>query len=149
MKNKNKAFIFRILSVGLAILMLVSVRLMEKEWFPEPLIDFFGSSRYLTDALPELRFQDFFNHVLRYTVNSLLSILILYLLFNDRTLIRLLTKIYLIAGIALLFLFTGAVLLYEPGNYRLLFYIRRLLIQPVFLFFLIPVIFYVKSQKIN
>jgi exosortase F-associated protein len=141
----NKSLLFRITALVLAVFFLVSVRLMEKHWFPEPFIEFFGSDNYLTANPPGLTFKDYFNILFRYAVNSVVSVLILYLLFQDKSLVRFAVKIYVYSGGILFVLFLVSVWIYEPGSYRFLFYVRRLLIHPVLLFILIPAIYFIEA----
>ncbi len=144
--NRNKSLTFKIVFSLMIIVSLVAVRLFEKEWFPEAFQDFFGSGRYLTEDLPAVGFSDFFSIMLRYAVNSVFSVVLLYLWFPDRYLIRLVIKFYIYAGLALMVLLLLAVRFYHPGAYAFLFYVRRFLIQPMFLFIFLPV-FYVLYRR--
>jgi len=145
----DKDRLFRWFSAVLIVILLVAVRIMEKEWFPEPLIDFFASDDYLTQALPAMGFADVFNTFLRYAVNSVLSVWLLYLLFHDKELTRWAVKFYTVAGIILFILYLILLWTYSAGHYRLLFYTRRLLVQPLFLFILLPGFYFIRSLQKN
>ncbi len=142
----NKSNRFKILIALLVILLLMSIRAMENQWFPESLIGFFGSEQYLTEPLPPLGFTDYFNMLLRYLSNSVLSVILIFILFEDKEITKFVIKLYMGAGIFLFLLFLLTLHFYQPGNYRILFYIRRLLIHPVILFILLPVIYFVRSR---
>jgi len=144
-QRNDKAF--RWLAVLLAVFMLVSVRLMEKEWFPEALIDFFATDAYLTQPLPALGISDILTVFFRYAVNSVISVILLYLLFRDRELTLWSVKFYVWAGIFLIIAYVFLVRHYEAGHYRLLFYVRRMLIHPLFLFILIPAFYFLRTDK--
>ena len=120
--------------------LLVAVRLFEREWFPEPLLDFFGSQAYLTEGLPHLTAADYGSMFLRYTVNAVFSLALLFLWVENRRLRRFLLLFYAVAGPVLLILLMLSAAFYRPGEYQLLFYVRRVLIQPFFLFILIPLL---------
>ncbi len=139
--RQNKSLTFKIVFSSIVIISLIAVRLFEREWFPEAFQDFFSSGRYLTEDLPSLHPSDYFSVIFRYAVNSVFSIVLLYIWFPDRPLIRFIIKIYLYSGI-ILFVFLGLVVyFYHPGRYTALFYIRRFMIQPLWLFVLFPVLF--------
>ncbi|NPA43765.1 MAG: exosortase F system-associated protein [Chlorobi bacterium] len=144
---RNKSRLFRGLAIVTVVFLLVAVRLMEKEWFPEPLIDFFGKDLYLENPIPPLSPYDYFTVLFRYAVNAVLSVVLLYLLFEDRDLTRAAVRIFLWAGVLLFAAYVAAIHFYRPGHYRLLFYIRRLLVHPVILFVLIPAFYYLRSLK--
>lgn len=138
--KRNKSFAVRVIFSILLVLLLVSVRLFERQWFPEPLLDFFGSQAYLTEELPHLTAADYGSMFFRYTVNAVFSLALLFLWVENRRLRRFLLLFYAVAGPVLLILLMLASAFYRPGEYQLLFYIRRILIQPFFLFILVPLL---------
>ncbi len=141
MKNKNYILI------SFLLVLLVLVRLFEESFFDDHLLSFFNYS-YLTDSLPKVPFIDVYKIIsLRYLVNSLISILILYLFFPEKNVLKFLFYFFVLA-----FFILSGFLYYEwhnyvPGDYLLLFYVRRLLIQPVFLFILIPALLFHQMEK--
>jgi len=144
--NNNSRWGKRLISLAV-LLMLVAVRLNESRWFPEKLIDFFGKDLYPDNPLPALGFTDYFSLLLRYLTNSILSIVFLHVWFGNERITRFLIKFFAATGMVLLLLFGIAVYTYQPGQYLFLFYIRRLIIQPVWLFILFPVIYYLENRK--
>lgn len=142
MSKKKTYFIVFIL-----LLLLIAVRFFEYIFFNDYLLDFFNYS-YLTDALPDISFWQVYPVIaLRYWVNSLLSVLILWLLFPQQNIMRFLFILYAFAFIILSLLFMYEWFHYQPGEYLLLFYVRRLLIHPVLLFILIPALLFHHLEK--
>ncbi len=138
--RRTDSFAVRAVFSAMLVLLLVAVRLFERQWFPEPLLDFFGSQRYLTGDLPALHPADYCTMLLRYITNAVFSLALLFLWVKNRRLRRFLVLFYAIAGPVLLILLIISATFYRPGEYHLLFYIRRMLIQPLFLFILIPLL---------
>ena len=135
--------------IGLIVLMLfllISIRAFLEPFFYDPLINYYKSN-YLMNSIPELKLGAYFlNLFLRYSINSIISILIIHLIFNNFRTIRFVLKFYVFAFIILsilLFLF----LQFEPlSNKLMIFYLRRFLIQPLFLFILLPAFYYQKLK---
>jgi exosortase F-associated protein len=87
------------------------------------------------------------NLFLRYFVNTLLSISIIYLLFQNKMHVKIASFLYLILFVVLIIIFS--VLLYgsDKPDYLLLFYVRRFLIQPILLLLLIPAFYFQKKAE--
>lgn len=140
MNKTGNSPVFKMVLTAMMVVSLIAVRLFERQWFPEVFQDYFGSGHYLNEALPPVGFSDIFSMMFRYAVNSVFSIVLLYIWFPDRPLIRMVIRIYLYAGLFLFILLMGAIWLYRPGHYIFLFYVRRFLIQPLLLFVLVPLL---------
>ncbi len=141
--NKSIRYLF----VFFLLLLLIAVRFFEYRFFNDHLLDFFNYS-YLTDALPEVSFYKVFSVIsLRYWINTFLSILILRLLFPQKNLVQFLLILYAAAFVVLGLFFIYEWYHYQAGEYLYLFYVRRLLIQPVLLFILIPALLFHRLQK--
>lgn len=126
---------------------LVGIRAFVEPFFYDPLITYFKNDA-LTKTLPELNLRNYFwNLFLRYTLNSGVSLAIIYLIFKDTKTVFFSIKFYLISFIvlclALFFLLTYENLM----NNLLIFYVRRFLIQPLFLFILVFAFYYQKLQS--
>jgi len=129
------------------LLLLVAVRLFEKQLFNDGLIQFFQHN-YLTEKLPFVpKNTILLTDSLRYWLNTLISIAILKLYFNQRDLNKFLFLIYTVFFLVAIFVFNYALSHYQSGDYLLLFYVRRFLIQPLLLFILLPALLY--QQKIT
>lgn len=129
------------------LLLLISVRFFEKELFYDPFLLFFKSSDYQNKSMPEFEtIKLSLNITFRYFLNSLFSIGIIYLLFRENNLLKFTTLLF----VALFFILIGLFLLLTKGkspDYLALFYVRRFLIQPLFLILFIPALYYNKVTK--
>jgi len=135
--NKTK-----IILVGLLLILLVSIRFFEKSFFDDGLIDFFRHD-YLSEDLPEVSVSHILlTDTLRFLLNSLFSVGVLYILFRRKDLLRFLLLIYGLVFILGILFFYYELTHYHRGNYLTLFYVRRLLIQPLLLLILIPALLY-------
>jgi exosortase F-associated protein len=123
---------------------LVLVRAFENELFYDPFIVFFQND-YLYTSIPDFKYGElFWNLFLRYSLNSIISMGIIYLVFEKWGYVILSSKLYvggfvLLAFAYLFLLFTD----FEHG-YLLPFYIRRFIIHPLFLLLLLAALFYEK-----
>jgi len=142
MNKKLKYLIVLILLV-----LLIMIRFYESRFFDDQLLNFFNYA-YLSDPLPKVSFLEVYKIIsLRFFINSIISILILLLLFPQKNLLKFLILFYVMAFFILsLFLYLEWSR-YVPGEYLLLFYTRRLMIQPVFLFILIPALLFHEMEK--
>ncbi len=123
------------------------VRFYEKKILDDGLFDFFEND-YLTENLPPVSLSKLLlADSLHYGLNVLLSILFLKLIFKQKQLIGFLSLLFLLFYVLLIIFLFLAVIFYKPGHYLFLFYIRRLLIQPIFLFLLIPALFVQQKSK--
>ena len=128
--------------IGVLILALILVRTYEKTLFYDPFLDFFHGE-IQNKPLPKYDgFKLFFGLFYRYFMNSIITILILYFLFKDTSILKLtsfLLVVFFVLLITILFLILNFSL--EP-DYLFIFYIRRFLIQPLFLILFVPAFYY-------
>ncbi len=138
---------FKIFATILILTGFLLVRYVENEWLDDGLYDFFQYD-YLQQALPSLSFkQMIIKNSIHYWLNALLAIAFLKLYIKQNHLISFLSLFYGFFYILLLFFLWIAIHYYQAGQYLFLFYIRRLLIQPVFLFLLIPILLLEQNRK--
>ena len=141
--NKNK---FRIALLLLAFLGLILIRAFESQLFYDPFLSFF-KLEYQNKPLPDFdSISLFFGMFLRYLLNTVLSLAIIYLLFKQLPLVRFAMLLYIIFFVVLMLVFFGLLHFSNQLDYMVLFYIRRFLIQPLFLVLFIPAFYY---QQIN
>lgn len=133
---------------ALLILLLVAIRMFEDTLFYDPFLSYFEHGFYQS-AIPEFDgLLLFFNHLFRYTLNLIVSLLLLWVLFKNRQFVKisviLYTILFFVLFIAYLFLIE-----YNLADHHLLtFYTRRFLIQPLLIFILIPAFYYqIKISK--
>lgn len=140
---KNKICFLLII---LAVIILASIRAFEAKIFYDPFIAFY-KSEYFHKPLPTFdAVKMFLNLVLRYSLNSALSLFIIYKLFVDKGILKVAAYLYLFIGLVLIFSFY-IYLNSSNVDYMILFYIRRFLIQPVLLVLFIPAFYYQKKQN--
>ncbi len=142
-KNNKALAIF--LAVLLVIL-LAAVRAFEQQLFYDPFIAFFKSN-YQTQAYPEFDgLHLFVSYSFRFALNSSLSLLLLYVLFADRSIIKVASFLFgLFYVVLILLLFSLFYSMDHPSTF-LVFYVRRFLIQPLFIILFIPAFYYQKRQ---
>ena len=136
--------LFRIIFIVVLFFMLILIRAIVQPYFYDPLLDYFKHD-YLNKPIPELNFSLYFlNLFCRYFLNTLISLAIIYLAFNNKKTFYFSIKFYVLAFVVLsLFLFI--LLKFNVTNSNLLiFYVRRFLIQPLFVFILLPAFYYQK-----
>lgn len=133
-----------VLSVLILVLFLALIRNYEDAIFYDPLLNFFKGN-YQNNPLPEFDdFKLFTNFFFRYFLNSIISLLILYVIFKKREILTISTFLYLIFFIVLIAGFFLAVSFYRDN--LVIFYIRRFIIQPIFLLLFIPGFYFHKGQ---
>lgn len=129
------------------IIALVLVRAYEDSLFYDPFLDYFKSN-YFNLPLPEIDSLQLFGGLLfRYFLNSALSLAIIYVLFKDRDAIKFASFLYLIFFVILIIAFFFILFNNGETNKMGLFYIRRFLIQPIFLLLFLPAFYYQKTKK--
>lgn len=147
MQNKMDSQVFKLLlSVGL-LLCFVSVRFYESILFYDPFLAYFHSN-FNQMPLPDFdTFRLILSLVFRYSLNMIISLALIYVIFKDKMMIQFSFFLYLIAFLGLMVSFFGVIYFYGSHNNFLLFYIRRFLIQPIFVLLFIPGFYYQKLRK--
>lgn len=125
--------------------LLILVRLFEAELFYDPLLSFFKQD-YLHQKVPEADFYKLMLHTaFRYLINTAISLAILYMAFWDKDVVRFSAVLYVAAFVILFIWMAFLVANASPeSNYNILFYVRRFLIQPIFILLLLPAFYYHK-----
>ena len=135
--NKRRLFF-----IGLALLGLILVRAFEGQLFYDPFLSFFKTD-YQNKPLPDLNcYLLFGNLLLRYALNTFFSLIIIRLLFNERNLMLFSGYLFIFLFVILVIVFFGLLHFSDQPDYLILFYIRRFLIQPLFLVLFIPAFYY-------
>ncbi|MCT8340561.1 exosortase F system-associated protein [Flavobacteriaceae bacterium TK19130] len=135
-----------ILSVFVLLIGLVTVRYFQNTLFYDPLLEFFNSE-YVASQLPELEFGKLVSSLLfRYVLNMFLSLGVIWVVFRSKEVLRLSILVYVAFLILFGGIFTFLLLQYQPGQYLPLFYVRRLLIQPILLLLLIPAFYFYRKK---
>lgn len=123
------------------------LRFFEAVLFYDPFLNYFKAD-YLKLSFPDFDgIMLFWNMFLRYLINSFLSILILYFLFKELSFVKFVVVLYLLLFVILISAFFLIILKLDENYNFLLFYLRRFLIQPVFLLLFIPAFYLQKKQE--
>lgn len=129
------------------VVLLVLVRRYEDQLFYDPFLNYFKSDY---NALPLPSFnsvQLFMGLLLRYGLNTVLSLGLLFVLFKDVVMIKFATFLYVFLFLILVSFFYGIIYYSGAHNNLVLFYVRRFLIQPIFVILFIPAFYYQKRSN--
>ncbi|HLN95250.1 MAG TPA: exosortase F system-associated protein [Flavobacterium sp.] len=143
-KRNGIRIVLAVLLVGA----LASIRLFERSLFYDPFLDFFHGE-YQGKPLPEYdSLQLALGLMFRYTLNMVVSLTLLYVLFQSGSKLRFAALLYALLFV-LLFIAFWIVLQCFDHNLLALFYVRRFLIQPLFIILFIPAFYFQDRQAAN
>ena len=129
------------------ILLLVLIRAFENTLFYDPLLDYFKTENSHL-ALPQINiFKLFFSLGMRFYLNSVISLFLLYVIFKDTQIVKFTAFLYMVLGSVLMISFIFTLNFFGEEHKMTLFYIRRFLIQPIFILLFIPAFYYQKQIK--
>lgn len=124
------------------VLLLASIRAFENELFYDPFLSFFRSE-FNNKPLPMYDgFLLFVNLLFRYVLNTLISLVIIYVIFKDKALVKFASVLYVIFFLLLIIALFMVLFLLETKSSMTLFYIRRFIIQPLFVLLFVPAFYY-------
>ena len=140
--NRNK-----IIAVGILFVLLVAIRAFEDYLFYDPFSLYFKND-YLSLPFPVFNSLSLLISMgVRFGLNSIISLLIIYCLFKDWGLTKFAAFLYAFFFVVLIAAFFVLVLFTDQYNNFIVFYVRRFLIQPLLLLLFIPAILYQKRMK--
>lgn len=117
------------------------IRAFENTLFYDPFLEYFEKD-FKNVPYPEVNvFKLFFGLMFRFLLNTLLSVTLIYILFKDAEIFKFTVFLYAFFLVLLLVMFF-IILEYFPDANWLLFYIRRFIIQPIFVLLFIPAFYY-------
>lgn len=133
---------------GLLVFGLIAVRMFETKLFYDPLLSFFKNSNH--SNLPPIDLMKLYIHVFfRYMINLFLTVMIVKMLFWKQSYVKFTIIVGVIGFIILLPIY--AYMLNNNFNFgeMIFFYVRRFLIQPMFMIILIPCFYYqeIRNKK--
>ncbi len=137
----------RIVQLIFLVVLLALVRAFENELFYDPFLAFFKQD-FTNLSLPKVdSFLLFLGLLFRYALNTALSLGVIYIIFQEVTMVKFALVLYsfffLISTIAFFY-----IVLFTTENYNwILFYVRRFLIQPIFLLLFIAGFYYQKLSN--
>ncbi|WP_299106412.1 exosortase F system-associated protein [uncultured Winogradskyella sp.] len=133
--------------IGILLLCLVLIRAFENVLFYDPYLTFFESDYlYMDSPRREIAKLVLFT-TLRFVLNTIISLGVLYLIFKDDSIVKFSVIIFTTAFILLLIPFLYFVINPRQEDYYLFFNIRRFLIQPIGLILLLPAFYYYKLNR--
>jgi exosortase F-associated protein len=142
LKNKSKVF-WSFFLIGL----LICIRLFEDQLFYDPFLAYF-KSEYTHAKLPQFNvFKLFFSLGIRFYFNSVISLFLLYVIFKDTKIVKFSMLLYMVLGSVLMISFIFVLTFFGEENKMTLFYLRRFLIQPIFIMLFIPAFYYQRQVK--
>ncbi len=124
------------------------IRAFETSLFYDPLIVYFQND-YLYKPIPEInRWHLVVDMLFRYTLNSLISLGIIYFLFKKKKIIKFSGFFLMTAFMVFIVIFSISLRNNLEDGYLLAFYIRRFIAHPLLLLILLPAFYYQrKFQK--
>ena len=132
----------RILIIIMLFLALVLVRAFQNELFYDPFIEYFRNG-YLYDTIPVFSGSKLLLHLIfRYGLNTIISLAIIYVAFQNRDFLIFSIKFYFFAFILLVITFFIILKGELADGYLFAFYVRRFLIHPLFVLILLPAFYY-------
>ena len=139
----------KIMTICFLFIALGSIRFFENSLFYDPFIQFF-KEHYFLKEIPNIDLIKIITHTLfRYSLNTLISIVILFVTFKNKEIIRFSLLLYCLVFIVLIILYTLIMANLSKETYQLFFYIRRFLIQPILILLLLPAFYYQQKIKGN
>lgn len=133
--------------VTLLVGLLAAIRFFEQSLFYDPFLNFF-KGEFQNENLPDYdAIQLFLGLLLRYLLNTSLSLAIIYAVFRELPLLKFAALLYGILFVLLITAFFVLLHFTDHPDYMLLFYLRRFLIQPLFLVLFLPAFYYQKKNR--
>ena len=128
-------------------LLLFVVRSYESQLFYDPLLEYFKND-YLYKYIYDIDIWRLtVNLLYRYVLNSLISLSIIWVLFEKKSYIKFSGFFYMLAFMILIVVFVLLLRVDFESGYLLPFYIRRFIIHPLFLLLLLPAFYYQKLSN--
>ena len=127
--------------------LLILIRAFEQDLFYDPYLLFFESDYLHMDYPRREIFKLTVFTTLRFVLNTVISLGIIYLLFQDKSIVKFSLFIYVISYMILIGFFLYFVIHPRQEDYYLFFNFRRFLIQPICLILLIPAFYYYKFKS--
>ncbi|AXG68262.1 exosortase F-associated protein [Kordia sp. SMS9] len=139
--------VWKYIAIGFLFAVLVLIRAFENELFYDPFLLFFKYD-YFQGTIPEYEtWSLFLNYIFRYGLNMLVSLAIIYIAFENKSVVKFSLGLYAIAFVILVSLYFYLIKHDLTEDYLLTFYVRRFLIQPLFVLILLPAFYYQRKIK--
>lgn len=137
----------RLIQLFFLVVLLVLVRAFENQLFYDPFLDFFKKD-FAKLTLPSVNTSQLFLGLLfRYTLNTAISLGIIYVLFKEILMVKFAFVLYYFLFMILIVAFFYIIYFTRENHNWALFYVRRFLIQPIFVLLFVPGFYYQKQRK--
>jgi len=124
------------------VFLLILIRFYEDILFYDPYLTFFQNDYLYIDS-PRREIAKLIGFTtLRFVLNTVISLAILYMVFKDKSIIKFSSIIYAIVFIVFILIYLYFVVNPRQEDYYLFFNVRRFLIQPIILILLLPAFCY-------
>lgn len=134
----------KIVQLSVLIVLLGLIRMFESQLFYDPFIAYY-KNEFIALPYPEVHdVKLILNLCFRYLLNSVITLGVIYVLFNNKSMIKLSAVLLAVFMIVLMMGFVGLFYLFDSEYAMTLFYVRRFLIQPIFLLLFVPAFYYQK-----
>ena len=137
----------RIVQLLFLVVLLALVRGFENELFYDPFLNFFKQD-YTNLPLPKVDSVPlFFGVLFRYALNTTLSLGVIYVVFKELSMVKFALVLFCFFFLIFIIAFFYIVTFTNENHNWILFYVRRFLIQPVFLLLFIAGFYYQKLSN--
>ena len=127
--------------------LLVLIRAFENQLFYDPYLTFFQNDYLYIDSPRREIFKLTIFTSLRYFLNTVISLGILFVVFKDKNIVKFSAIIYVLAFFILMAMYLYFVINPRQEDYYLFFNVRRFIIQPIILMVLLPAFYYNKLKS--
>ena len=127
--------------------LLVLIRAFENQLFYDPYLTFFQNDYLYIDSPRREIFKVTVFTSLRYFLNTVISLGILFVVFKDKNIVKFSAIIYVLAFFILMAMYLYFVVNPRQEDYYLFFNVRRFIIQPIILMVLLPAFYYNKLKS--
>ena len=137
----------KIVIVFILFILLFLVSALESKLFYDPLIEYFKNDYLYTYIYNIDVWRLIVNMLFRYTLNSLISLGIIWVLFERKDYLKFSGFFLMLMFMILIIVFVLLIRNDFESGYLFPFYIRRFIIHPLFLLLLLPAFYYQKLSK--
>lgn len=141
MLNRFKEHRIKIFASIIIVLCFVLIRALEASLFYDPFLQYFESD-FSSAPFPNLDvFRLFCNLLFRFALNTVLSLMLIYVLFKDLEILKFTGYLFLFFFLILFSMFFIIIQYFQDSSWAL-FYVRRFIIQPLLVLLFIPAFYY-------
>lgn len=123
------------------------IRGFEASLFYDPFIAYFHDDFYNIEIPQYDTFKLVLNHFFRFGLNTAITVLIVYILFKKRSACLFALTFCVFFFILLLAVYLVLIQNYLPAYYYSAFTVRRFIIQPLFLFIILPALYFQQQKE--